>query len=197
MAVSYIGPSNITSLTFNPQGASAPGGSPTSGNNGLDLTNAYTSNSFPGMIFSVASKAFTVGSGSVGLTQADVSAVPSNPPPPPGSASTGRTLTLNFGTSNFTGGKVLRFTVGRGVEHPSAVNPPVTASTLNYSADLFGGGVLIPEGTVLSGGMPFSGTLADGSTFSGTMANRIGAGYSVLDGFGFINLQAAVAAPLP
>ena len=33
--------------------------------------------------------------------------------------------------------------------------------------------------------------------FSGTVANRIGAGYSFLDGFGFINAQSAVSQPIP
>ncbi len=47
------------------------------------------------------------------------------------------------------------------------------------------------------GGITFTGTLADGSTFSGTVANPIGAGYSFLDGFGFINAQSAVAQPIP
>jgi hypothetical protein len=35
------------------------------------------------------------------------------------------------------------------------------------------------------------------SAFSGMMTNRIGAGYSFLDGFGFINAQAAVNQPIP
>ena len=45
--------------------------------------------------------------------------------------------------------------------------------------------------------MRFSGTLADGSTFDGRIRNRLGAGFSQLDGFGFINAEAAVNAPLP
>ncbi len=57
--------------------------------------------------------------------------------------------------------------------------------------------MLIPEGTVLNGGVTFSGTLTDGSTFSGKMQNRIGAGYSILDGYGFINAESAVNQPLP
>ena len=57
--------------------------------------------------------------------------------------------------------------------------------------------MLLPDGTGNGVGMTFSGTLTDGSTFSGKMKNNIGAGYSELDGFGFINAQAAVAAPAP
>ena len=67
----------------------------------------------------------------------------------------------------------------------------------HYNADLFGGGVLIPEGTVIPDGMRFSGTLADGSTFDGIIRNRLGNGFSQLDGFGFVNAEAAVSASLP
>ena len=57
--------------------------------------------------------------------------------------------------------------------------------------------VRIPAGTTAVGGIRFTGTLADGSIFSGVLANRIGSGYSFLDGFGFINAQSAVNQPLP
>ena len=70
------------------------------------------------------------------------------------------------------------------------------ASAQNYNADNFGGGVLIPEGTVIPDGMRFSGTLADGATFDGRMRNILGFGFSQLDGFGFLNAEAAVKAPL-
>lgn len=43
--------------------------------------------------------------------------------------------------------------------------------------------------------MIFSGTTS-GGTFSGVFRNRIGSGYSVLDGYGFINAEAAVNEPL-
>ena len=56
--------------------------------------------------------------------------------------------------------------------------------------------MLIPEGTVINSGMSFSGTLSDATTFSGVIRNRIGAGFSVLDGYGFINAEAAVSLPL-
>jgi len=205
LAVSYVGPSSIATIVFNPQGDAAHGGNVTGGNNGLDATNSYFSNLYPGMIWSTGTKAFTVGGGSVGLTQADVAATFSNTAPPGTAPSTTLplTMTLTFPNPNFTGGKVLRFTVGRGVLHNSSVTgtvpgngPTGGAATTQFSADLFGGGVVIPEGTVINDGMTFSGTLNDGSTFSGVIRNRIGAGYSNLDGYGFINAQAAAAAPL-
>ncbi len=192
LSISYTGPSNITKIVFNPLGTAATAGAVTAGNNGLDVSNNYFSNSFPGLVWTTTQKAFTVGSGSVGLTSADVTAALSNPAGPP-STTQSYTNTLTF-NSNFTGGKTLKFTIARAIQH-SSVLPSGTTST-NYSADLFGGGVLIPDGTVTNNGMAYSGTLADGSTFSGVMTNRIGAGYSNLDGFGFINAEAAVSLPL-
>ncbi|MBV9008606.1 MAG: hypothetical protein JO354_05475 [Verrucomicrobia bacterium] len=201
-AVAYSGSSYITSLSFNPAGTAATGGCVTCGNNGLDTNNAYFSNVYPGLVFMPSTKAFTFGTGSVGLASGDVSAVYSNLAPAPSNGTSQYwTMTLSSASGNFTGGKILRFTVGRGVQHSSVVestaHTPVAGSTsAQYSADLFGGGVLIPEGTVTNDGMAFSGTLGDGSTFSGTIKNRLGSGYSVLDGFGFINEQQAVVAPL-
>ena len=50
----------------------------------------------------------------------------------------------------------------------------------------------LPNGTVSSAGMTFSGTTADGGTFSGTIRNVIGSGWATQDGYGFINAQTAV-----
>ena len=55
----------------------------------------------------------------------------------------------------------------------------------------------LPAGTTAVGGMTFTGTLADGIDVQRTVANQIGAGYTFLDGFGFINAQSAVAQPIP
>jgi len=209
MSIAYIGPGTVSSFTFNPAGTAATGGSVTSGNNGVDASINYFSNVYPGMIFSTVAKPFTVGNGSVGLTGADVVAALSNAAPLPSTATQFWTLGLTFPNNNFSSGKTLRFTVGRGEQHSAAVGtfaapiggPPFAgpnsgASTTNPIGDLFGGGVLIPEGTVTNNGMSFSGTMSDASTFSGTIKNRIGAGYSVLDGYGFINAEAAVSLPL-
>jgi len=73
----------------------------------------------------------------------------------------------------------------------------------DHTADLLGDGVFIPEdpnGTNIQPGMTFSGTIVDGANtypFNGRLKNKIGHGYSVLDGFGFINAEAATAATLP
>ncbi len=194
LTIAYTGASYIKTIVFNPLGTAATAGNVTAGNNGLDVSNNYFSNLFPGVVWQPTTKAFTVGSGSVGLTSADVSAAYTNIAGPPSTTQT-YTMTLTFSTSNFTGGKILRFTVGRAIQHSSVV--PSGTTSANYSADLFGGGVVIPEGTVINNGMAYSGTLGDGSTFSGIITNRIGAGYSNLDGFGFINAQAATTTALP
>jgi hypothetical protein len=44
--------------------------------------------------------------------------------------------------------------------------------------------------------MTFSGTTSDGGTFSGQLQNRLGKGWTVTDGYGFLNAEAAVTAPL-
>ena len=216
--VAYVGPGSIASLTFNPNGTAAEGGNVTGGNNGYqDNTPAagqitYFANSYPGVVFLPTTRAFALGT-LTGLTAADVtpplSATPftgfSNAAPPPANGTTQfRTMTINFPTGNFSGGKVVRFTVGRGAEHSSAVgngaafNPGATGGTVtqNPTGDVFGGGVFIPDGTVVQDGMRFSGTLTGGGTFTGVIRNRIGNGYSNLDGFGVINAESAVALPL-
>ena len=54
--------------------------------------------------------------------------------------------------------------------------------------------MLIPSGTVRPGGASFFGNFEGGGTFRGEFFNLIGKGYSQLDGYGFINAEAAVKA---
>ena len=174
----------------------------TSGQNGVDINNNYFSNITPGLYFTTATAtgafAFTVGA-STGLLAADVTPALSNPAPAPVTVTPnqGQTLTLNFAAGSFHRRR-----------HPAVYHwsrlirgPNVTlaagASLANYNADLIGGGVLIPEGTVIPDGMRFSGTLEGGATFDGSIRNRLGFGFSQLDGFGFINAEQAVSVPLP
>jgi hypothetical protein len=205
--IAYIGPSSISTFQFNPAGNRNEGGAVTAGQNGVNETNDYFSNVTPGLYFSTITAAgafaFTPGA-STGLVAGDAAFALSNPAPPPASqvlGAQGQTLTLTFGAGSFAGGDIFRFTIGRGIiKGPSVAGGtanPTGASATNYNADLFGGGVFIPEGTIVQDGMRFSGTLADGATFDGRMRNRIGAGFSQLDGFGFVNAEAAVNAPLP
>ena len=207
-SINYIGNSSVTSFVFNPGGTAATAGNVSGGNNGVTYnttsstsvggTATYFSNSLPGAAFFPATKPFTLGNGVGSLTS--VIAVPSNPSNT--AATQYYTLTLNIAAGTLNGGQILHFGVGRGLARSSSTGGTanaVTSSTTGTSynvADIFGGGVSIPEGTVVTAGMTFSGTTADGGTFSGVIKNNIGSGYSPLDGFGFVNAQAAVSATI-
>lgn len=197
ISVSYVGSGSIASLTFNPAGTAAQGGSTTGGNNGLDASNVYFDNLFPGIVFEPATIPFAVGNGSAAL--AGTTAAYTNLAPAPSNGTNQYwTVALTFPAAAFTGGNVFRFTVGHGPQHNSQVSNGTGAtggvtSTSFTQADLFGGTVLLPEGTGTGTGMSFSGTMTDGTTFSGTMKNNIGSGYAVTDGFGFVNAQTAVS----
>ena len=205
ISISYTGPGNVTAFTFNPGGLATAGGNVTGGSNGVDATNTYFSTVSPGVVFLPGSVPFTVGTTMPNsLAATDVAAVPSDYGA--GTIQSGTaywTLGLTFATGNFTSGKSLYFTIGRGEQHDSEVQDPNTGMATNgatiddATGDIWGGGVLIPEGTITPNGMAFSGTVSDGSTFCGTMTNQIGNGYSPLDGYGFINAEAAVNASLP
>ena len=213
-SVSYTGPGQLTSLSFNPQGTPQTGGNPTGGNfNGSTPAEFLDSSKYhytPGMVFT---SSFSFGNKSVGLAPADVVASRSNPAPFPSNPSPGNTtqhtwtLNLNFPNNNFTAGKVLRFNNGRSQWQDATVPQGLTTTVFvrkgDYSADILGDGVLIPEdplGTNIGPGMTFSGVVTDGGKtypFQGRLTNRIGRGYSALDGFGHINIEAAVTAPVP
>ena len=219
--VSYTGTDSrkITNITFNPAGDAESNADPTEagnvtgGNNGVDATNTYFSHIFPGVVFLPQSVPFTVGTSQPNtLASTDVTATPMNPAGPPSTGDAFWTLQLDFGTaatSNFVSGKALHFTIGRGEHHSSAVEDPTTGADQDPSSsssgqtiddatgDIWGGGVLIPEGAKFVNGMKFTVTLDDGSTISGRMLNQLGHGYTPLDGYGFINAEAATAAGLP
>ncbi len=201
--VTYIGAGRLQTLVFNPEGTAATGGNTTGGNSTAitptDFLDPTKYKSTPGMVFGAAST-FKFGN-SVGLVTGDVTRTVSNPAPAP-ATSGNRTLNLSFPNNNFTGGKVLRFNINRSQEQDST--SPQGTTTAQGSADLLGGTVSIPEdptGANILPGMTFSGTIVDGSgntlPFNGRMANRNGRGYSVLDGYGLINAEAAVSATAP
>ena len=54
--------------------------------------------------------------------------------------------------------------------------------------------MLIPSGKLVPGGARFFGKFEGGIPFSGEFVNLVGRGYSQLDGYGFINAEAAVNA---
>jgi hypothetical protein len=127
-----------------------------------------------------------------GLTAADVQATFSLPADAPGLAGQWKQLDLAFVAGAFASGDSLSFGVDR---DESDVAGPNGAAGGN-SADLLGGGVLIPSGQFVPGGAKFFGTLEGGFGFSGQFFNLLGRGYSQLDGYGFINAEAAVKAAM-
>lgn len=211
IGISYVGTGSITSITFNPAGTPAGGGNVTGGNNGVadnvgsnPATVSYFENNFPGLVFLPGTKAFTLGS-LTGISPGDITAPSSVTPftgfsnlaPAPSNGTTHFwTMAIGFSPGTFSAGKVVRFTVGRGAQHSAVtgngtvIGPGTTTS--NPIADLFGGGVFLPAGTVVNDGMTFSGMMADGSTFTGTIKNAIGHGFSPVDGYGFINAAKAI-----
>jgi len=132
---------------------------------------------------------FVVGRTS-GLTAADVTATFSLPADPPGLAGQWKQLDLSFAAGSFASGDLLSFGVDR--DEADVAGPGGAAG--GNSADLLGGGVLIPSGRVVPGGASFSGRFEGGLSFKGEFFNLIGNGYSQLDGFGFVNAEAAVKA---
>ncbi len=220
--VSYTGSGFLKTLNFNPEGTPQTGGNPTGGNfNGftdadfLDPTKyKYT----PGMVFTstfLFGNSTGINSADVTHTRSNIAPFPSNPNP---NSPTDHewTLNLSFADNSFTAGDVLRFNAGRlqqqdatvpqGQTVAKVVTPTGGSVTLfrhDSSADLLGSGVFIPEdptGSNIQPGMTFNGTVVDGANvlpFSGRLTNKIGAGYSPLDGFGFINIQGAAAGQVP
>ena len=126
----------------------------------------------------------------IGLSPTDVTATFSMPAAPPGVAGQWKQLNLSFGAGTFGSGDLLSFGVDR--DEADAAGPAGAAG--GNSADLLGGGVLIPSGQFVPGGASFFGTFEGGAAFRGEFFNLIGDGYSRLDGFGFINAEAAVKA---
>ena len=219
-SVSYNGPGRLATLSFNPEGTAGTGGNTTggnfsgnpSGNMPADFMNSLFYKYTPGMIWLTAASNYSFGS-STGLVAGDVTHTYANPAPFPSNPSPGNTtqhmwtLNLAFSNNNFTTGKVLRFNNGRGPQQDATVPQGQTVAALvrdgDFSADMLGGGLLLPEfadSPVIAPGMTFSGTIVDGATtypFSGRLNNVIGRGYSTLDGYGFINAEAATALTLP
>ena len=200
IAVAFTGTGSLASFVLNPSGSTTTSGNPTDGMNGLTVPrngiSTYFETPTPGMVFSESNLAFTLGTSSPSLTASTVTGVYSKPDTVPANVNSIRyyTLTVNFNPGAFASGDILHFTAGRDEFESADTDEPEPAA--NGSADVIGGGVSLPDGTVSMDGMTFSGTTSTGATFSGTIQNKLGSGYSVLDGYGFINAQTAVSLPL-
>jgi hypothetical protein len=210
--VTYNGTGYVKQLIFNPNSLPAEGGNPTGGNyNGGSATGTLTEysdfldpskyNFTPGMAFN--SNQYING------TNSDVTGTPAWTSQVQQPLAFYRTLTITFTPNTFITGKTFRFNDSRYQEHDATVASGQTIANPLYgqngrnSADILGSGVLIPEyadNPVVLPGMVFRAIVTDGGTdytFDGRITNKIGHGYSPLDGFGFLNAQAASTAVLP
>jgi hypothetical protein len=162
----------------------------------LNGTGANPTNTPGGIVFDERSaplpapgQPFIVGR-TEGLTALDVQATFSLPADPPGVAGQWKQLDLSFLPGSFASGDLLSFGVDR--DETDVAGPNGAAG--GNSADLLGGGVLIPSGRIVPGGASFFGKFEGGYPFRGEFNNLLGRGYSQLDGYGFINAEAAVKA---
>ncbi len=53
--------------------------------------------------------------------------------------------------------------------------------------------MLFPENVTVGPGMSYRAVTSTGRVLTGVLRNRIGAGWTPVDGFGYINAQAAVS----
>jgi hypothetical protein len=175
--VGYFGPGSLASITLKP------------------ITANPTETPTRGIVFDTrigAGQPFVLGTLG-GLTAADITSTFSVPSAPPAVAGQFNELTVTLRPGAMTAGKFFRFGVDR---DEADVFGPTAAAASGNGADLLGQGVLRPEGTIAAGGATFEAVLTDGTKLTGTIQNLIGHGYSVQDGFGFLNAQAAVAKAL-
>jgi hypothetical protein len=184
--VSYTGTSALKSLTFYGETASptALGKRNPPKSDGI----VFDKRTFTGDPDDIYNQGFpfTIGSTSGGLSKGSVTSTFSVPGG--GDSVTGqyRHLTVSF-ASGLKKGQALQF----GVDRDLAVSGFDDSSEGN-GADELGGSIFIPQDTGSERGMVFVGTLANGKKIVGTFDNRLGQGYSPVDGFGLVDAQKAV-----
>lgn len=125
---------------------------------------------------------FTIGDTSGGLKAASVSATFSGP------NGTGqfRTMTLTF-SKGLKKGQTLKF----GVDRDLAVSG-FGGSNEGNGADELGGAVVLPSGEKDPSGLLFTVTRTSGRSTSGQLRNKLGSGFSPVDGYGLVDAEEAV-----
>ena len=96
-------------------------------------------------------------------------------------------MTVSFPAGSPAGGRSVAF----GVDRDEAVTAYGIAMDGN-SADALGQGVLFPSGQTVGAGMIFSARTSTGRLIVGTIRNRIGTGWTPVDGYGYLNAEKAV-----
>jgi hypothetical protein len=97
-----------------------------------------------------------------------------------------RHMTLTF-TSSLKKGQGLQF----GVDRDLAISG-FGGSNEGNGADELGGATFLPSGLAVPAGMKFVAERTDGTKISGAMSNRLGYGFSPIDGYGLVNAEQAV-----
>jgi len=130
---------------------------------------------------------FTVGAASPGIDTSAVAAQFARPGVGLANRQQFQVMTVRFPNGALGGGRFVAF----GVDRDSAVTANGDAEAGN-SADQLGPGLLFPQGDVVGPGLRYRAVTSTGRVLAGTLRNRIGAGWTAVDGFGYINAEAAV-----
>ena len=187
--VSFSGTGSVAAITLDATNANSTGGSVTS------------ATALPGLVFdtrAIASNGvpFTLGK-LTGISAGDITPVPGATAPAPALAGQSLTFGMTFAPGSFTSGKSFGFNIDRDELNSSFLPvPPATVVTPGNgnSADLFGANVSLPDSSIdPNGGVSVSVTMAGNPTpFVGKFVNILGAGYSPLTGYGFLNAEVAI-----
>ncbi len=100
-----------------------------------------------------------------------------------------RQLKVHFG-QNLRRGDRVYFGIDRDLRVPGLANTPVEGN----GADEIGGGVFIPQNRAVPAGMKWVAHLANGRTVTGRVYNKLGNGFSPVDGYGVADAYRAVFA---
>ena len=100
-----------------------------------------------------------------------------------------RQLKVNFG-QNLRNGELVFFGIDRDLRVPGLSPTPVEGN----GADEIGGGVFVPQNRAVTAGMKWVAELSDGSTVTGRVSNKLGNGFSPVDGYGIADAYRAVFA---
>ena len=129
---------------------------------------------------------FTIGATSGGLSKSSVTPTYSVPGGGESKAGQFRRLTVNF-ASGLKSGQGLQF----GVDRDLAVSG-FGGSNEGNGADELGGAVFMPQGTALPTGWCSSASWRTASKIYGMFSNRLGHGWTPVDGYGVVNAEKAV-----
>jgi hypothetical protein len=188
--VRYSGPGSLVSLTFDGIGANPTGLGVGQRSAGI-VFDPRPFVGFPALgapLLWQQGFPFTVGATSAGIAPADVSATFSVPGVGDANRQQFQRMTVSFAPGELTGGRSVRF----GVDRDEAATAYGVSHEGN-SADQLGQGVLFPSGATVGAGLLYTARTSTGRTLAGVLRNRIGAGWTPVDGHGLVNAQEAVA----